>query len=390
MSENHFFIEKRNPKSKGLFVLSRLLGGKTFVAQLVEIIGKFKDISPTFVYFDVEDYDKFPAPKFTRISDALEGLWVAKRKFYNINHLGSDAYDFLFVQSYGLILPLYPLILKYPVALAHDSTNVLSSQLMRLQITSLKSKIKHSLANGAQTPFYKMLLPHVDVFLPRTSWCAGSLMNNFHIPSDKITVTMPPIDLSIWKPLKKDGSADKCRILFVGNDFERKGGLFLLKVFKDYLSSRCSLTIISNDKDIMKYGDDPRIAIIRGLDHSKKAELIKIYQDSDLFLFPTRNEKLGIALCEAAAAGLPIIATDVGGTGDIVRNSVNGYLMQYNSSAEEWAAKINALIDDGPLRATFGANSRKLAEQLLDVSLFENIIRNTINKLLSIQKRSRD
>ena len=49
--------------------------------------------------------------------------------------------------------------------------------------------------------------------------------------------------------------------------------------------------------------------------------LLEEFRSAEIFVFPTRKEHMGQALAEAAAAGLPIIVTDVGGTSQVVRHA---------------------------------------------------------------------
>jgi glycosyltransferase involved in cell wall biosynthesis len=76
---------------------------------------------------------------------------------------------------------------------------------------------------------------------------------------------------------------------------------------------------------------------------------------------------------EACAAGLPLVATDVGGVREAVRTGVNGILVPYREGAEAWAAALLRLIDDPALRAKMGAESRRLAEREFG---FDSFLRN--------------
>ena len=69
-----------------------------------------------------------------------------------------------------------------------------------------------------------------------------------------------------------------------------------------------------------------------------------------------------MVLTEACASGLPIVATDVGGVREAVRNGENGLLVPYRADADVWAAAILSLIEDPAKRARMGAAGRRLAE----------------------------
>jgi glycosyltransferase involved in cell wall biosynthesis len=57
-------------------------------------------------------------------------------------------------------------------------------------------------------------------------------------------------------------------------------------------------------------------------------ELASAFASSDVFLFPSRTETLGLVLLEAMAAGCPVVAARSGGIPDIVTDSINGYLFE--------------------------------------------------------------
>ena len=83
---------------------------------------------------------------------------------------------------------------------------------------------------------------------------------------------------------------------------------------------------------------------------------------SDVFILTSRREGLPKAVMEAMAAGLPIIATDVRGNRDLVKNSENGYLVPLDD-VEQTAIAIKRLIDSEDLRRPMGEKSKELVKQ---------------------------
>jgi len=66
-------------------------------------------------------------------------------------------------------------------------------------------------------------------------------------------------------------------------------------------------------------------------------------QAADYFVFPSENEGLGLAIIEAMATRLPVLATNVGGIPDLVVNRENGYLIPPNNDEELLAAMMELL-----------------------------------------------
>jgi glycosyltransferase involved in cell wall biosynthesis len=80
----------------------------------------------------------------------------------------------------------------------------------------------------------------------------------------------------------------------------------------------------------------------------------------DLFIYPSRHEGMGSALLDAMVAGLPIVATRVGGIPEIVRSGANGLLCEVDD-IPGLASAVLALHADAGLRSRFGATNRAAA-----------------------------
>ena len=81
----------------------------------------------------------------------------------------------------------------------------------------------------------------------------------------------------------------------------------------------------------------------------------RAYLLGDVFVGPSQIEEgLGLVFLEAAAAGLPIIATRQGGIPEVVRDGFNGLLLRQKDDAGELAEKIIGLLGDAPAPTTPG------------------------------------
>lgn len=94
------------------------------------------------------------------------------------------------------------------------------------------------------------------------------------------------------------------------------------------------------------------------IDYRGKVSNMEDYmRAADMFILPSYSEGLPNVLLEAGATGLPLIATDIGGSRDIVINGVNGYIISTHSPSEIHDA-INSLINDDAKRELMGKESR--------------------------------
>jgi len=86
---------------------------------------------------------------------------------------------------------------------------------------------------------------------------------------------------------------------------------------------------------------------------------------SDVFVFPSRFEALGISLVEAAACGLPAVASRTGGIVDVVLEGATGHLVS-PGDASALAEALRALLGDARMREEMGRRARARAERRFD------------------------
>jgi glycosyltransferase involved in cell wall biosynthesis len=91
-----------------------------------------------------------------------------------------------------------------------------------------------------------------------------------------------------------------------------------------------------------------------------RQDIRQVYWESDIVVLPTMyNEGVPTALMEAAACGLPLIATDIPGCRSVVANGHNGFLVPPNNS-EALAKALDKLAKNATLRDRMGAAGRDL------------------------------
>lgn len=91
------------------------------------------------------------------------------------------------------------------------------------------------------------------------------------------------------------------------------------------------------------------------------AALVDCYLSCDLFIFLSNIETFPIVILEAMYAGLPILATEVGGIPDIIRNGVNGFLVSPDN-IQQICAYASRLLKDSTLRKEIGIRNKQIAE----------------------------
>ena len=143
---------------------------------------------------------------------------------------------------------------------------------------------------------------------------AQSLIADYGVEPARCFVTRAPQPLI--DPQSHTPTGD---ILFVGNDFERKGGFDLLTVFERKLLPEFRLAIASNDPVVRGLALPGGVRLISGV--TDPTQLAQLYRQSDLLVLPTHSDCYSLVVCEAAAQGVPALATRVGGIGELFDES---------------------------------------------------------------------
>lgn len=114
---------------------------------------------------------------------------------------------------------------------------------------------------------------------------------------------------------------------------------------------------------------DDLVCFVGALPHREVVRRICL---ADIFLFPSRpdaqgaEEALGIVLLEAAACAIPIVACDVGGIGEAVRNGKNGYLVPAGDELAFLESIVDLICNVGK-REAFGAAGRQIVRDEFDI-----------------------
>ncbi len=158
-----------------------------------------------------------------------------------------------------------------------------------------------------------------------SDWAKTSLVDDYGVEEDKITTIPFGVEIELfrcpdrWSRL----AAEPVRLLFVGGEFERKGGPLLLSVVAELRGRHHVELDIVTDRP-MDVGPGVRVHV--GL-QPRSPELVERYHHADVFCLPTSGDCMPLVLSEAAAAGLPAVATRVGAIDEIVDHERTGILV---------------------------------------------------------------
>jgi glycosyltransferase involved in cell wall biosynthesis len=114
---------------------------------------------------------------------------------------------------------------------------------------------------------------------------------------------------------------------------------------------------------------------VRLLGRVERDELLRWYAAADAYVMPSRSETWGMAMQEAAAAGLPLIATEAPGAAyDLIEQGVNGYRVPVENVGALRESLIR-VVADAEWRAAARRRTRELATSYTPEAWAESVSR---------------
>ena len=194
-----------------------------------------------------------------------------------------------------------------------------------------------------------------------------SFIEDFGVPPDRVRAVYagPNFDPEALRLPTRVSASRPPTVLFVGRQFERKGGDTLLAAFRKvrHEIEDAQLVIVGPDHlDV----DDAGVVSRGFIDKSTPTgweSLIQLYASADVFCLPTRFEAFGVAYIEAMHFGLPCIGTNVWAVPEIVADRQTGYLISPND-VDALADRLILLLRDRHVARQMGEAGRDRAREL--------------------------
>lgn len=274
-------------------------------------------------------------------------LFISRKKSSDIGGLSRFALNLTsrFPHPYYLLSPdsLITLVklpfLKFDLIHLCDATllplGVILKLLFRKPLTLTAHGLDITYRNIIYQRMLRLLLPKADAVIV-DSQAARGLLDSFRLQKEKISIIPPGIAINHLKspnPHNLPNLKGKIVLLTVGNLVLRKGHVWFLKNVFSKLSDDFTYVIVGNGPLAHLgggLGRTPRVILTGRLtDH----QLAYIYSLADIYVCPNQHikgdfEGFGISVGEAAAMGLPVVASNVDGIPQIIKDDKNGILVE--------------------------------------------------------------
>lgn len=186
-------------------------------------------------------------------------------------------------------------------------------------------------------------------------WGADSLIHDYGVDPSKIYLYVPCVPVPHMAEsarvraqrraqISSGAAAQPLRLVFVGHDWERKGGHRLLRWHQERWKDRVELHVCSGKAP----RDDAAVNVTWHGSVPNERLVKEILPTMDVFVMPTVNDTSPIAIQEAASCGLPQISSRLAGIPELIEDGVTGFVCPPRDD-NAFIAAIERLIDDPAL-----------------------------------------
>lgn len=206
---------------------------------------------------------------------------------------------------------------------------------------------------------------NASVILTISEFLRRSFIEHFGVPAERVVTVGagPNLDLSRVPGPRTAPRTGPPTVLFVGKQFERKGGTHLLAAFRLVRERRpdARLVIIGPTSPPEAEPGVEWLGNLNKNDPEQWARLVSAYGDADVFCLPSLFEPFGIVILEAMFFGLPCVGTDAWAIPEMIANGETGYTVPRADAAALSHRLIELLADPG-LAHRMGSAGRRRAE----------------------------
>lgn len=219
----------------------------------------------------------------------------------------------------------------------------------------------------------KHALRNASLAIYTSDWAAQTATDHYGANADKVKVvpyganiTDSPNEVEIELRIA-DRDEDVCNLLFIGVDWERKGGPIALETAQ-ILNDRGVKTHL-HIMGVQPPGEMPDFVTLHGFISKKAAEGVtqfdRLLSDAHFLIVPSRAECFGLVFAEASSLGVPSLAASTGGIPSVVTPGVNGQLFPLDAGGDDYADFItNTMKKPGAYQALARSSFQEFRSRL--------------------------
>jgi len=211
------------------------------------------------------------------------------------------------------------------------------------------------------------------LFLPVSRGVEKELRKHYDIGDALVRIIPNAADTEKFKPgVERDRLAWRSAngltrsdilLIFVGGEWSRKGLDYAIRSLPLLPDPKVKLIVLGSDPAERSFRDLAANLGVKDRTHflGFQRDVASALASSDIFLFPSWYEAFSLATIEAAACGLPIVATEINGAEDFIIPEETGAFIEHDP--EQIANVLRPLLLSQAERRRMGNNSRKLVER---------------------------
>ncbi len=190
----------------------------------------------------------------------------------------------------------------------------------------------------------------------------------------------PGVDTDTFHPLKRDRNfrkmlQDKTILLFAGRVTPEKNIRFLRDVYVALRKRHSYIHLfVAGDGELRKWLKQDLGKDVTTPGFLFGDNLYQAFASSDIFIFPSTTDTLGLVVLEAQASGLPVVVSDQGGPSEVIENGKTGFICNANV-IDDFVGKIDQLITNSRMRKRMGQAARILAERFSWDQSFDDLLK---------------
>jgi glycosyltransferase involved in cell wall biosynthesis len=176
------------------------------------------------------------------------------------------------------------------------------------------------------------------------------------------------VDMAIFQPKQTMPEMGPLRILCVGRLIERKGQHHLIEAVKRLTDEGIDVRLdlvgtgdarSDNEAHVKRFGLANRV---RFLGYVPREKIAQHYAGAEVFVLPSFNEGMSVALLEAMVSGLAVVVTPTGGTSELVEPETNGLIFDW-ADVDRLTSHLRRLAQDREFTRRLGEASRTRASE---------------------------